>query len=497
MARFLKVTLTIVMIILCSMLLKSNTQITQILGIMGIYGFIYYFITLNSEEIKVFKLKEIITILISYNLQKSSYLLHKQVVNNKIFMMVNVIIVITLVSFFLYKLYREKEINKYEILGLFYEFLIISLPFYIIKGRGRQIIILSCLIYLIKSVIKKEYVLNLEIKRAYFWILSLILFSTTSFWKNNIIEHQIDRYFYFIENLLFLMIFMQIKVSNIQIKKMVSVGISASLIPIVPIIVEILQNKNFSLRLGEENPNVWGLEAAFWTIIFLYLVFKKYKSEYLILYLLYILGNIASGSRGAILSMLIVNFILFLYLYKEKTKILIITLFLGCFATTGILKTENRISYTVNLIKKEKKIDNSSAIRILIYKEAFRQFKEKPINGLGFYGYHKNSVEKNLVSTEKRSYIEEGAYNAVHAHNNILQLLSSIGILGFISYMGMNLYFLKVLCKKEIGTFIIFLIITYELSGIVDCTLNYAAIQRMLFLIMGLSFNYIVRGKDA
>lgn len=243
----------------------------------------------------------------------------------------------------------------------------------------------------------------------------------------------------FAENLIMLMLFIQMKISDENIKKIVSVGISSAVIPIIPVIVQFLQMKNLYYRYGEDNANIWGLEAVFWTIILLYFILFKNKKEYVTLYLMYVSGVLLSGGRGAILDMIVVTAIVFIYGYRKQTKMLLCVFILMVLVGIGVLKTNNRVSYTYKLIKNEKKLDVSSYVRITIYKEAWDQFKEKPLNGFGVNGYRKNAIKRN--EDRKLTYIEQSSYTKNHAHNNILNFLCTTGILGTLSYISM-VYFL-------------------------------------------------------
>ena len=72
MNKILKTSLTILGILFFCILLKSGVKFYNVVGVVGLYGSVYYFMTLNSEGIENFYLKEIMTVLISYNLQKSA-----------------------------------------------------------------------------------------------------------------------------------------------------------------------------------------------------------------------------------------------------------------------------------------------------------------------------------------------------------------------------------------------------------------------------------------
>ena len=71
------------------------------------------------------------------------------------------------------------------------------------------------------------------------------------------------------------------------------------------------------------------------------------------------------------------------------------------------------------------------------------------------------------------SYIEQNAYTQWHTHNNLLDILSSTGILGFIAYISTLYFILKkiyVSKKNEIKTLVILMILAYEICGLVDAS---------------------------
>ncbi len=492
MNKILKTSLTILGILFFCILLKSGVKFYNVIGVAGLYCSVYYFMILNSEGIENFYLKEIMTVLISYNLQKMGYILHKEVYKNKLFLYTNIIMICFFCILFIYNLFKDKKISLKNILDLGYEFLIISMPFYIIKGRGMQPIILISIITIIKIFLKKEYKFDKDIKNIYISVLCLILFCTTSFIGNTVTNLQIDNYKTFITNLIFLLIFIQIQYSEIELKKLKSIFITSSILPIIPVIVELYNTQNLGIRLGYINANRWATEAMPWTLLYLYLVLFKKKYEYLFIYSLYILGVFISGSRGAIVAVVLGSLGIFTYRYKSQIKMLILTFLCTILIFVGILNTNNRISYTVNLIRNEKKLDNSSKIRLIIYKEAFEQFKIKPINGLGFFGYQNNAEKRNLnKNVEDLSYLEKMAYSMPHAHNNILSFLCSTGILGALSYIFMNFF----ICKKGYkiltkgGILILSLIFSYELFGLMEETIYHMETQVFLYLIIGILFS--------
>lgn len=488
MNKILKTSLTILGILFFCILLKSGVKLYNVIGVVGLYGSVYYFMILNSEGIENFYLKEIMTVLISYNLQKNFLLIYKEVYKNKLFLYTNIMMFLIFCILFIYNLLKDKKICLKNILDLGYEFLIISMPFYVIKGRGRQTLFLMCVMVLLQIVYKKEYVFDKRLKNIYISLILFILFCSTSFLKNDITFLKKDNYSNFMRNILYLLMFFQMKFDNNKMKKISVILISASILRILPILVTFIKNPNFTIRLGYENPNNWSIEAIFWTLIFLYSIFFKKRKEFFIIYLLFVLGVYLSGSRGGFIVFFITNIVMLIYKYKNKIKELCIISIFGLSILVLILNTNNRVFYTYNLIKNEKKIDNSSMIRVLIYKEAWEQFKIKPINGIGFDGYRDFSMKRHEKELSKMTYIEQNAYTQWHTHNNFLGILSSTGILGFASYI-ITLFFI---CKKlyfdksEYRILIVFLITAYQLYGITEYPFHYYKEQIFLYFLIGL-----------
>ena len=90
-------------------------------------------------------------------------------------------------------------------------------------------------------------------------------------------------------------------------------------------------------------------------------------------------------------------------------------------------------------------------------------------------------------------YIEENAYSQAHAHNNILNLLCTVGLLGAISYISLIFLLIKKLFKEKLEYYFIVIIclFSYEACGLVDCSFNYDGIQRMLYFIVGIYIAYV------
>lgn len=163
MNKLLKNVLNILLITIFAFLLKNKVPMYNIMGIMGIYFSVYFFVKLNSEKFDNFEGEEIITILISYMLQKAQVLLHKEVYKNKLYLTVNIIMMMVFIIFFLYKYRKTKKISLKNIWDSTYNFLVISMPFFLIIGSKFPIVI--SVIYLIQSIRKKEFIWDKDIKK--------------------------------------------------------------------------------------------------------------------------------------------------------------------------------------------------------------------------------------------------------------------------------------------------------------------------------------------
>ncbi len=95
----------LILITVFAFLLKNKMSIYNIAGIIGIYFSIYSFIRLNGEEFENFEGEEIITILISYMLQKAQVLLYKDVYKNKLYLTINTIMMFIYSNLFLFKFF--------------------------------------------------------------------------------------------------------------------------------------------------------------------------------------------------------------------------------------------------------------------------------------------------------------------------------------------------------------------------------------------------------
>lgn len=193
-----------------------------------------------------------------------------------------------------------------------------------------------------------------------------------------------------------------------------------------------------SVRMGGEidNENAIGISCAF-TVVLLFFAGMYYKKWWL--YLFTILPFIVSMSSGSRTGLVIVFIGICLLLFLSQDNIngsaikwfkLIIIGIMALFAIWLILKLpimESINERMEDLFKtlSGKKGDNSSKVRIEMFKIGWQQFKKAPFFGIGL----SNSYYVNKYATGLFTYL----------HNDFIEQLVNLGIVGFGLYYGLLL----------------------------------------------------------
>ncbi len=172
--------------------------------------------------------------------------------------------------------------------------------------------------------------------------------------------------------------------------------------------------------------------------------------------ILNLLGLYFSYTRGATLGLLLS---LPFYLLKEKyvKRYLMFVLVSSILVFTVLFSPKiGSIFFNNNRLK-------SNNIRVSQFKAAIKTLQEKPFFGLG----HKK-FEPNSKRIKKKYNISFSNFQG-HAHNNILELLASTGLLGGISYILFLFFWLKesLLNKGDLFSKIsIVFLINFFISGL-------------------------------
>lgn len=209
---------------------------------------------------------------------------------------------------------------------------------------------------------------------------------------------------------------------------------------IIRLLYEIPLSTWLSTRLGADsdfNSNRIGLYLTISAICTLHLAQTENKKRYYMLLSLFAIVIILTGSRKAFL-MLLVGIGVLYFLNKNTNihkKILSVPLILIILAI-GYLAVMNipifyeilgsRLESMISIFSGEGKVDLSARTRLEMIEVGKFLFTEKPILGYGIGSY-------SVVS----------GFNA-YSHNNYIELLVGLGILGAVLYYSMIVY---IICK--------------------------------------------------
>jgi len=238
-----------------------------------------------------------------------------------------------------------------------------------------------------------------------------------------------------------------------------------------------LTKRSFS-TLGQ--PNFF----ASWLLLVLPLplfLLKKVKEKYLriflfISFIVILLAIFTTGSRAAWLSILFLLFLLYIFLLRSQLfswkKKIIASVFIVLFSALSLFSIEfmmpGRITQMLNL-----KTGSTSA-RIDFYKAGIDAIIEKPL-----VGYGQENVQEKYVSYYTSNWGIHSDVNQVpdRAHNLILDILLSGGIILFIAFLFLYFDFFRksyYLCFKDKKNYLI-------------CALSLGVIAYLFSLLFGFS----------
>lgn len=239
-------------------------------------------------------------------------------------------------------------------------------------------------------------------------------------------------------------------------------------------------------RLGTEgswNANEVGMMAATAMLIALYLS-KKTKNlmlrvVYIIVMLLTVFTVLLSGSRKALL-MILMGFCGLIFLAskgKRAKAVLLIALAMLClyYLVMEVQFFYSIIGWRVDgfiaSITGVGEVDSSAAVREAYIKDGLRAWKERPLLGFGLDCYRAvNSIRKDM-----------------YAHNNYVELLADLGIVGTVIYYSSYVYcMLKLLMKKNKDLLVWLLVIMLLIQAVMDygCVSYNSLTTKMAIMLM-------------
>ena len=420
----------------------------------------------------------------------------------------------------------------YNYMRVFANYLILSLYFFIYTTPAYignviyaydkvypQMFLISLLnifsfIYIYRDFNFKEYISNFEYKNHYLSYLLVIVISTLSLL---VAENFIEGVVTLIKILnLFIAFSIIVIISSLKNFKFFNYFIIASLISIFiesvvinfRVIDSVIINGNLLVRSNEfsgfgGNINISSFSILIKTVVPIFLIFnyKNYFIRALSLFFIFssFLTILLLISRAAVLSLFLV-FISILILviisnkkiYYLKYSLILITLIMSIFSFNAINEKNaynilnERFSNVTNPV-----VDESVNERLNFYTTAIQSIGDNPLLGVGVGNWKIKSIDlsKDIIESYRVPYF---------AHNDFLQFLAEIGIVGGICFMFYIFYpffisFLRSLKSRSFNLdFLIFLIF---LIYIVDSMLNFPIDRPMNYIYLCFTISLFYQSK--
>lgn len=186
-------------------------------------------------------------------------------------------------------------------------------------------------------------------------------------------------------------------------------------------------------------------------------------------------------TRGQILGVLVGIPVVFFFKNKKSFYILLITaLFLIGLAAAYTYKfgnPNNRIFKSLNSVNHSQRLSQA--------KVGMRLFFENPLFGAGF-----RSLEERDSKVKEKYNIPDKDFVG-HAHNNVIEILATTGLLGFVFFFLWIFFWIKeVLAIQNLGlrSFFIAIITGFLITGLFQSTFIDSEYSFSLFSLYGLSF---------
>ncbi len=284
--------------------------------------------------------------------------------------------------------------------------------------------------------------------------------------------------------------FIQVKIKFHQLAILFSLLL---LIDVIEILSSFITIYDYSIPPGRSNElvgftsnlNVLGFSLLFRMPFVLFLFISSSNWIYRLLsILLFCFAQfflITSGSRGAILSLVIFTtlFIFYHVVYNKRERFVVLSIVVGLIATFGIhsllFENGNKVTDRLQTLgTQEIKLDKSVEERLTWLSAGFEGIKDKPFLGHGIGNW------KVVGNKYVNDYIVQYRVPK-HVHNDFVQMFAEVGIFGFLFYCTFfGFILLKIFkSKKTIGkqNFGFLVLLFSVLTFLIDSSLNFP-IQR-------------------
>ena len=253
---------------------------------------------------------------------------------------------------------------------------------------------------------------------------------------------------------------------NWVIKSFIISGLVAS------IYIIFISDFTHAIRFGSElgNVNDIGMIIGISSIFSINEYFRFNKKSYLIILIPMVIVILLTGSRKSLLFIFIATLFILYWKNRNSLKGKIKFIFIGFIILVVSFYVITEVPFLYNIIGKrieglialltgEGRADTSTITRKHMIEFGFELFKKRPFLGYGSKNYQ---VIYGLVHEMDR-----------YAHNNFIELLVNVGLIGTLTYYISNFKIVKDLYKhskrfnnNELGNLFIAIILTYFLTGI-------------------------------
>ena len=190
-----------------------------------------------------------------------------------------------------------------------------------------------------------------------------------------------------------------------------------------------------SKRIGAEimNVNTIGNFTSMSTLICFWYVYYKKKIYYIVPMLMCALVSLGVGSRKSVVFLILGCCLLYILKGGARQKLMnlifmLISLagFIALLQTPLFGRTAERFTTFIFLFTGDAPVDHSTALRVAMVEGGLKDFLQSPFMGVGLDNTHYLT----------RKYIGEDFY----LHNNFVELLASVGLLGTLPFYFLRFY---------------------------------------------------------
>lgn len=386
-------------------------------------------------------------------------------------------------------LYKSKINKKYNIIDFLF-LLYFCLTFSILYTFKNIIAIILIAIGLTKIILSGK----IKVSFYVIWSLGFSFICLFSVLWSPVPSTSINIAKSFLEIAIIGYIFLSQKLDNQRIEFYINAIIIAGLCLVARILIEFPLSFWGISRLHNDNLNANSIGMLLMLSLFCaYHLYKmKNKKKYLIALALFSIIILFTGSRKAYFGIVMgIVFLWWLHIKRKSRKIMAIPIAIATVIVLIVLVMKipylyNLVGYRIegflNLLNHNGTVDESTIIRSHMTKVGWELFLEKPLFGSGVYSY--------------ASLSGFGDYS----HNNYIELLTSVGLVGTLWYYSIYLYNISKIIKlikikdKQVYLFACFFAIQIFLEFAYVCWQS-ESVHIFIFISTGYIY-YFFRNKN-